>query len=352
MDVVLAPVLEWADGKHEDALERALAEAIVEDPAHAGALRVLGRLADKTERKSLARACYALLVFLDPADPAAARLQALGAAATAAGDAMRVGGPADHAGLVGPVRRALAALAPALLGFGTLTPQEEAAADRELRPARAGALRLLGNVLGAPAFGITIDAKETEQPAITVLATRPPALRISAAAADLPERTWEFMAGRALEELRSGLAGLRGAAQAEVAATLAGARAALTNATPQGERAQAVARWLGDADPAASLPGGPERKRLVDDLEAVAKTFDWDAFLEAAQDTANRVGLLACGSPTDALGVLAREDLLLAQSDPGRADARRGFVRTGAVRELVRFMLSPEYEQALGERQQ
>jgi hypothetical protein len=160
------------------------------------------------------------------------------------------------------------------------------------------------------------------------------------------------MAGRALEELRDGLAALRGLSREDVAATLAGAHAALTGATPDGERARAVARWLGDADPAAALPDGPDRRRLLDDIEAAGSAFDWEAFLEAAQDTANRVGLLACGSPADALAVLAREDLLLAQSDASRADARRGFVRTGIVRELVRFMVSPEYEQALGERNQ
>jgi hypothetical protein len=313
---------------------------------------MLGRLADRAERKSLARACYALLVFLDASDPVSARLEALGAAATAPGEAMRVGGAADHPGCAGPLRRALAGLAPALIGFGADAPAPQAAGEGELRPARAAALRLLGKVLGAPAFGTTIDAKQGEPAAIAALATRPPALRITAAAADLPERAWEFMAGRALEELRGGLAALRGLSREDVAATLAGVHAVLTGATPDGEWARAVARWLGDADPAAALPDGPDRRRLLDDIEAAGSAFDWEAFLEAAQDTANRVGLLACGSPADALAVLAREDLLLAQSDASRADARRGFVRTGIVRELVRFMVSPEYEQALGERNQ
>src|SRR5205814_2228985 len=111
----------------------------------------------------------------------AARLESLGAAATAPGEAMRVDGPADHPAYAGPLRRALAALAPSLMGFDGDGAAPESAEDRALRPARAAALLLLGKLLGARAFGTSIDATEAGQPAIAVLPTRQPTLRITVA---------------------------------------------------------------------------------------------------------------------------------------------------------------------------
>jgi hypothetical protein len=65
------------------------------------------------------------------------------------------------------------------------------------------------------------------------------------------------------------------------------------------------------------------------------------------------VGLLACGDPTVALAALAREDAAFAKAQSGKdaakaAEARRAFLRTPAVRELAKFMLSPAYANAVG----
>jgi hypothetical protein len=299
----------------------------------------------------------ALLAFLEPGGLAAKRLAALGAAPEAARAAVAVGGAADHpnaraAGPAAPLRRALAGLAAPLLGLradGAAAAPAEGASEAVLALVRTEELRRLGELLGAPAFRTLVDSDEAARVAVAVDAgTRPATLRLTAAAANLEDRAFTFVAARALEELRSGVPGVRGLPAAEASAVLGGALAALTGGKPEGERAEAVARWLSDAEGAAALPSGADRQRLVEDLRAaVSAGVRWEPFFEMAQDTANRVALLACRSPADALEALAREDVLLAQADPASADARRAFARTAPVRELVRFMIGPDYLRAL-----
>jgi tetratricopeptide (TPR) repeat protein len=347
LDLALVPVLEWAAG--DAGLERTLTAMAETDPAHVGALRALGRLAERADRTALARAAYALVAFAEPDDAITAAISALGPAPAASAEAMRVGGPGDHPSASGPLRRALASLAGPLLGFGATGPAPAAAEGNTLRPPHATGLERLGALMKAPPFVAIVDEGERARVAISVVATRPAALRVTAAAADLSEHAWAFVAGRALEELRSGLAGLRGLSPAEVKAVLLGAQAALTRRPGAGDRAEAAARWLAEGEPAAALPAGGERDRLVDDIGGALQALtDWEAFLEGASATACRIGLLACGSPSDALALLAREDVLLAQGDPNDAEGRRAFLRSGAARELARFMLSAEYAKALG----
>ena len=66
---------------------RALEDLVQEDPANAsmGAVRVLGRAAERSGWTAAARGLYSVLVFVDPGDSAVAALEALGPAKT--GDA-------------------------------------------------------------------------------------------------------------------------------------------------------------------------------------------------------------------------------------------------------------------------
>jgi tetratricopeptide (TPR) repeat protein len=355
LDTALDTVVEWAGPAPADApLVPALAELVAQDPAGAGALRVLARQAERTGSKVLARAAYALRAHADPGDEKVAeRLRALGPAAAATSSDLRVDGPADHPGASGPLRRALAALAVPLLGLG----DEPSVVAGALAPARAEELRRLGDRLGAPDVEGVVE--KSDVPAVKVVASgaKPTQLRVTSAAAALPDAAWSFLVARALEEARSGLAGLRRLPPGDRTLVLEGAQAALLGETPDGARARDAARLVNDA--VETLPPGAARQRLVADLrEILSSPPDWEAFGRAAAHTANRVGLLACGDPAVALAALAREDVAPARGGGAKgagakdaaareAEARRAFLRTEAVRELVRFMLSPAYASAV-----
>jgi tetratricopeptide (TPR) repeat protein len=345
----LDAVVAWAGRALADAaLAPALADLVAQDPSNVGALRVLTRLADRAEATAVARAANALLAFVEPGDDAVGeRLRALGMGAMASTEALRVDGPADHPEAAGPLRRALAALAQPLLGLADGQPPATAEAAPTLIAARADELRRLSERMGAPTCSPVIEAGDVAAIRVATSAKAPPPMQITSAAAALPDVDWLFLAARALEEARSGLPALRGLGASERTAVLEGAQAALCGATPDGERARATARLVGEAS--AVLSTGKARERLVADLRQVlSKPPDWEAFSRAAPHTANRVGLLACGSPAAALAALAREDALLAKvGDAADRVARIAFLRTTPVRELVSFMLSPTYARAI-----
>jgi thioredoxin-like negative regulator of GroEL len=355
LDTALDTVIEWAGPAPADApLVPALADLVAHDPAGAGALRVLARQAERTGGKGLARVVHALIAFADPGDEAAAeRLRALGPASAGTNVDLRAPGPTDDAEASGPLRRALAALATPLLGLG----DEPSVVAGALPAARAEELRRLAERLGAPDVVGVVEKNDVPTVKVVASGAKPTQVRVTSAAAALPEGPWTFLAARALEEARSGLAGLRRLSPADRTEALGGAQAALLGETPGGERARVAAGLVNDA--AETLPPGPARERLVSDLRQVLSSPpDWEAFARAAAHTANRVGLLACGDPSVALDALAREDASLAAalkastkgakaSGPKDAEARRAFLRSEPVRELVKFMFSPAYASAV-----
>jgi len=80
---------------------------------------------------------------------------------------------------------------------------------------------------------------------------------------------------------------------------------------------------------------GSARQRLGADLRQVLSAKpDWETFARARPNTANRVGLLACGEPAVALAALP------ARLHPRQRSTtvRRAFLRT-APSELVKFLL-------------
>jgi len=163
----------------------------------------------------------------------------------------------------------------------------------------------------------------------------------------LSPQAWSFVAGRAIEALRSGLvtAGLTGVDG--LARLLEGARAALGGAASEEPRARAVAEWLARPEAAVTL-GSPEaRAELLAEVEAaLAALPDWRTFRRGTRHTCNRIGLLVCGSPVDILTVIS-EGELYGDDDEAPTPAIRGeFLRGESAREIVGFMLSPAYEAA------
>ena len=348
IDSIVMRARSWARTKGESALVRAIVELVLEDPNRPGPLVALGRLAELAGRRALASAAFALAAFVAPDGPAARHLGAVVQPGAVRADALRVGGPVDHPDLGTPARRALAALAPALLGFDAVNPAPKPTVGSGLPPSRATELRRIGNLIAAPPFVVAPDVIESgaadDRRRLRVVLTHPAALMVGSAAATLSEQTWSFIAGRALETLRSGLwtAGLAGGEGLQ--RLLEGAKAALTNTTTDDERGRSISEWL--RKPQATLAlGSPEsRADILADIEASLATMpDWTTFTRGARHTRNRIGLLACANPSAAIAMLKAED----RDAPGNTpESRRAFLSGAVAQDLVAFMLSPVYENA------
>ena len=345
----------WAGAEGERALVAALIELVLADPGRPGPAIVLGGLAARTRRLALARAAYSLPAFVQPDGLGAKLLELLPAAESVDPEAVRAGTPVDHPDVSGPVRRALSRLAPALLGLDYDQPAPKPLEGSGLPPARAIELRRIADLLGAPAFVVAPDAEglrrtpspQGERRRLRLIPSQPAGLLISPAAVLLGPQAWSFVAGRAIEALRSGLvtAGLTGGDG--LARLLEGARAALGGAASDEPRARAVADWLTRPEATVTL-GSPEaRAELLAEVEAALTALpDWQTFRRGTRHTCNRIGLLVCGSPVDALLVVSEGELFGDDDEPPTAAIRADFLRGESARELVTFMFSPAYETA------
>jgi len=345
----------WAGAEGERALVAALINLVLADPARPGPAIVLGGLAARTRRLALARAAYSLPAFVQPDGLGAKLLELLPAAESVHPAAVRAGTPVDHPDVAGPVRRALSRLAPALLGLDYDQPAPKPLEGSGLPPARALELRRIADLLGAPAFVVAPDAEglrrtpspQGERRRLRLIPSQPAGLLISPAAVLLGPQAWSFVAGRAIEALRSGLvtAGLTGGDG--LARLLEGARAALGGAASDEPRARAVADWLTRPEATAAL-GPPEaRAELLADVEAALTALpDWQTFRRGTRHTCNRIGLLVCGSPVDALLVVSEGELFGDDDEPPTAAIRGEFLRGESAREFIAFMFSPAYEAA------
>jgi tetratricopeptide (TPR) repeat protein len=349
LDPMLTRARAWA-GSGEAALMRALADLALEHPTEPGPALALGRFAELVGRRALAGAAYGLHAFMVADGVGARQLAGLVPPGLVRPEAVRVGGPVDHPDFAGPARRALARLAPALLGFETERAAPKPTEGSGLPPARAGELRRIGDLLGAPPFVVAPDAIETDtaddRRRLRVILTQPAGLLVATGAGAVSEHAWSFIAARALETLRSGLwmAGLAGAEG--LARLLEGARAVLSETPIDEPRARAVADWLSKPEVALFLGPPEERVETLAAVEAaLAALPDWNALTRAAQHTRNRIGLIGCADPSAALGMLKAEDRN-AGSVGDSPDARREFLRRAASGDLLRFMFSPTYEAA------
>ena len=345
----------WAGAEGERALVAALIDLVLADPGRPGPAIVLGGLAARTRRLALARAAYSLPAFVQPDGLGAKLLELLPAAESIHPEAVRAGTPVDHPDVAGPVRRALSRLAPALLGLDFDQPAPKPLEGSGLPPARAIELRRIADLLGAPAFVVAPDAEgmrrtpspQGERRRLRLIPSQPAGLLISPAAVLLGPQAWSFVAGRAIEALRSGLvtAGLTGGDG--LARLLEGARAALGGATSDDPRARAVADWLTRPEATVTL-GSPEaRAELRAEIEAALTALpDWQTFRRGTRHTCNRIGLLVCGSPVDALLVVSEGELFGDDDEPPTAAIRAEFLRGESAHELVTFMFSPAYETA------
>ncbi|HVV48801.1 MAG TPA: tetratricopeptide repeat protein [Polyangia bacterium] len=355
LDPILTHARFWAGPEGEKGLVAGLVELVLADPARPGAALVLGGLAARTRRWALARAAYSLPAFVHPEGLGAKLLDALPPPETVRAEAVRPGTPVDHPDVAGPARRALSRLAPALLGLDVHEPAPKPVEGSGLPPARAIELRRIAALLGAPPFVVAPDAEglrrtpspQGERRRLRLIPTQPAGLLISPAAVMLSPAAWSFVAGRAIEALRSGLvtAGLTGVDG--LSRLLEGARAALGGAPSEEPRARAVAEWLGRPEAAVMLGSAEARAELRAEVEAALGALpDWRTFRRGTRHTCNRIGLLVCGSPLDMLAVISEGELYGDDDEPPTAAIRGEFLRGGSATEIIAFMFSAAYEAA------
>ena len=201
----------WAGADGEATLYATLTDMVREDPGQPGAASALGRFAETGGRLALAHAPpTGIAAFVVPECPAAQHIPAPRSPGHVQPEAVAIGGPADHPDIMVPARRALAGLAAALLGYGTDVPAPKPTEGQRPAPVarhraaphrRSDRRRRRSSSCATPASATSGD----ERRRLRVIPTQPAGLLIAAAAAALSEKGWAFVAGRALETLRSGL---------------------------------------------------------------------------------------------------------------------------------------------------
>jgi hypothetical protein len=275
-----------------------------------------------------------VLWIVDPEFPVSARLAALGAGGPLRPEAW-LPGAVDHPLVQGPLRRVLRALARPLAGFGRISSRNRVAGI-SLEAAALAALEEIRGRMGAPPFRAVL---QTEVPDVAVVGTHPVTIAMGPRAAELPPTELAFLGGRALEDARSGTFIAQALPPPVLVELLQAMAAHLGRRAPSTELERAVAAWLTVPEHAALLTDEVRAQLSADVDELLAQADDVEAgmgdYLRGCRFTADRTGLVACGSPVAALRALAAV---------GGADGPEG---AAALSELVAFLLSPEYRALL-----
>jgi tetratricopeptide (TPR) repeat protein len=337
-----------------DVFRENLRARLHQDPGDRGALSAYGRLCENARCLASARAAYSLLGFLAPEDPFAARIEAIDRT-NAVPDAALAKHATEHPQCAGPLRRALERLVLAVPGLEGPAAEPWPAADEAL----AANLERFRVRLGAP----VVAAWGAEGASIEIEAGRPTVVRVGRELKTLPAPRVAFYLGVTLELIRSGtVLAERYPGEARSGLLLAALEAvggALPEGTPPldaGVR-DAARALLSEPSAQSSLPEGSDREAFIADLhQALAAPVDDEAYVAGCRHTANRVGLLACGAPGEALRAATETS-----SAPARGHGTDPMIRAinaneeelaragSTLRELALFMLSPEYERLVGE---
>jgi hypothetical protein len=188
---------------------------------------------------------------------------------------------------------------------------------------------------------------------VTFAATQPLTVIMGARAEDLDVAELRFLVGRALEQARAGTLAVARLSLDNLRVLLRGVIRAVSLGVSDGEtggrdsesdRAADWASLLCQPEIARLMPTGKARADLlVEAGEALTRPPDLEGYVRGCRYTADRVGLLCCGSPLVALRALAGQ-LKHDGTSPAEESARQERVRSStALRELIAFMLSDEY---------
>jgi hypothetical protein len=347
LDLVFASMRTATPLQFEADLCVASLRGVLGDPADLGPALLAAYLQQRCGRLALARAARDLALFLDPNLACKGSLASLGAqnSALAAAWSPTV---VEHPLCRGHLRRVLRALAPALAEV----PQAGGAAiEGEPLGAKAQAVfQELRDQLGAPVPRAVVRGAGAD---VTFAATQPLTVIMGARAEDLDVAELRFLVGRALEQARAGTLAVARLSLDNLRVLLRGVIRAVSLGASDGEtggrdsesdRAGDWASLLCQPELARLMPTGKARADLlVEAGEALTRPPDLEGYVRGCRYTADRVGLLCCGSPLVALRALAGQ-LKHDGTSSAEEGARQERVRSStALRELIAFMLSDEY---------
>jgi tetratricopeptide (TPR) repeat protein len=347
LDAVFAATRMSTPLQFEANLCAATLRGVLGDPADLGMVLLSAYLQQRFGRMAIARAARDLALFLNPDLALKGSIANLGAQNSALPAAWNASAT-EHPSCSGPLRHVLRALAPALaevphVGGG---PVEGA----PLGPKAETVFQELRDRLGAPVLRAVVRGAGVD---VTFAASRPLMVLVGQRAEDLEVSELRFFIGRALEQARAGTLAvarlsvetLRGLLRGVIRAVSLGATDGETSGQDsEDDRASTWASLLTQAAIARFMPTGKVRADLlVDAGEALSRPPDLEGYVRGCRYTADRVGLLCCGSPLVALRVLAGQFKQDAGSSVDEG-ARQERVRSStAMREMVAFMLSEEY---------
>jgi hypothetical protein len=330
----------------ESELRTAAQRAVLGDPGDLGSVVLLASLLDRQGSHAPARAVRDLALFLDPNLVLGGRLAELEAESPAPSAALVVGA-ADHPLCRGPLRRVLRAFAPALAALS------HAAAAPEGEPASAQAVEqfdALRTQLQAPPTRLMTMGEGAD---VSFAPAQPLTVVMGRRTQDLATAEVRFLLARALEQARAGTLAVVRLSPSELRSLLRGIIRTVSvhpsdrlDQDEEGLRAAGWAERLAAPGVARFLPMGKDSADvLVEAGDALSRPPDLDGYLRGCRFTADRVGLLACGSPLVALRALsgAFKAPRPSQHDDLATQRQEQVRSSSALRELISFMLSDDY---------
>ncbi|MGA7741639.1 MAG: tetratricopeptide repeat protein [Polyangia bacterium] len=349
LDAVFASLRTATPLQFEADLCAAALRSVLGDPADLGPALLAAYLQQRCGRPALARAARDLALFLDPELPLKGSIASLGAHNPARATAWSPT-VAEHPLCRGPLRRVLRALAPALaeMPHAGGAPVEGA----PLQPKAESVFRELRDQLGAPVPRAVVRGAGAE---VTFAVTQPLTVVVGERAESLDVAELCFLVGRALEQARAGTLAVARLSVGDLRALLRGVIRAVSLGASDGEaggkdsendRAGHWAALLSQPPTDRLMPTGKVRADLlVEAGEALARPPDLEGYVRGCRYTADRVGLLCCGSPLVALRALAGQFKHdgTSPAEVGRGERQERVRSSTAMRENIAFMLSDEY---------
>jgi hypothetical protein len=242
----------------------------------------------------------------------------------------------------------LRTLAPALA-----TVSQTASEGPEGEPPSAKATEIfdaLRSQMQAPLMRLAVMGEGVE---ISFASARPLTVVMGRHAQELATAELRFFLARALEQARAGTLAVVRVSPSDLRSLLRGIVRAISvhpsdrlDEDEEGVRAAGWAERLAAPAIAPLLPTGKHRADvLVEAGDALSRPPDLDGYLRGCRFTADRVGLLACGSPLVALRALsgAFKTPRLSQNQDSATHRQEQVRSSSALRELISFMLSDEY---------
>jgi hypothetical protein len=347
LDAVFATMRTATPLQFEADLCAAAIRGVLGDPADVGLALLAAHLQQRCGRLALARAARDLALFLEPDLVLKGSIESLGARNLALPAAWSPT-VAEHPLCHGPLRRVLRALAPALAEVPRAggAPVE----GTPLQPRAEAVFRELRDQLGAPVLRAVVRGTGAD---VTFAATQPLTVVMGQRTEELDDGELRFFVGRALEQARAGtlavarlsVDNLRGLLRGVIrVVSMGGSDEGVNEKDSESERAASWAALLSQPQIARLMPTGKVRADLlVDAGEALSRPPDLEGYVRGCRHTADRVGLLCCGSPLVALRALTGQ-FKREGTSPADEGTRQERVRSStALRELVAFMLSDDY---------